>query len=104
MVSIVGADTLDGRDVRRFRTNVVVSGGDEDALVASSIALGSATLDIIKQIYRCIMVTRPQPGLDRDLGVLKRVIKERNNFLSVGGLVSDTGVVAVGDELVANVS
>lgn len=99
MLSIVGADTLDGRDVRRFRTNVVVSGGEEDALVGSSISLGSASLDIIKQIDRCIMVTRPQPGLDRDLGVLKRVIKERNNFLSVGGLVSDTGAVAVGDEL-----
>lgn len=103
MVSIVGADTLDDRDVRRFRTNVVVSGGAEDALVGSTVALGSASLDIIKQIDRCIMVTRPQPGLDRDLDVLKRVIKERNNFLSIGGRVSATGTVAVGDELTRSV-
>lgn len=100
MLSIVGADTLGDRDVRRFRTNVVVSGGDEDSLVGSTVQLGSATLDVTKQIDRCIMVTRPQPGLERDLDVLKRVIKERDNFLSVGALVAATGHAAVGDELV----
>jgi len=101
MVSIVGADTLGDRDIRRFRTNVVVSGGEEDALVGSAVLLGSAMLDVTKHIDRCIMVTRPQPGLDRDLDVLKRVIKERNNFLSVGALVTQGGSVAVGDEFAA---
>ena len=99
MVSIVGAETLDGRDVRRFRTNVVVEGAGEDELVGSAARLGSATVEIKKKIDRCIMVTRPQPGLERDLGVLKRIIKERDNFLSVGGLVTNPGAVAVGDEL-----
>lgn len=99
MLSIVGADTLDGGDVRRFRTNVVVAGGGEDELVGSAVQLGTATLDVTKQIDRCIMVTRPQPGLERDLDVLKRVIRERNNFLSVGALVAHPGNVAVGDEL-----
>jgi len=99
MISIVGADTLGDRDVRRFRTNVVVSGGEEDALVGSVVTLGSATLDVKKQIDRCIMVTRPQPGLDRDLGVLKAVIKERGNMMSVGALVTAAGAVSVGDEL-----
>lgn len=99
MISIVGADTLDDRDVRRFRTNVVVEGTGEDAFVGSSVTLGTASLDVTKQIDRCIMVTRPQPGLERDLDVLKRVIRERNNFLSVGALVTGVGVVAVGDAL-----
>lgn len=99
MLSIVGADTLGDRDVRRFRTNVVISGGNEDSLVGSTVQLGAAALDVTKKIDRCIMVTRPQPGIDRDLEVLKRVIKERDNFLSVGALVSSTGDVAVGDEL-----
>lgn len=97
MISIVGSDTLDDRDVRRFRTNVVVEGTGEDELVGSSVTLGTATLDVTKQIDRCIMVTRPQPGLERDLDVLKRVIKERNNFLSVGALVTGVGAVCVGD-------
>lgn len=98
MLSIVGADTLGDRDIRRFRTNVVVSGGEEDSMVGSNATLGSATLTITKKIDRCIMVTRPQPGLERDLDVLKHVIKERGNFLSVGALVVEAGDIAVGDE------
>jgi hypothetical protein len=99
MVSIVGAATLGDRDVRRFRSNVVIDGDGEDDLVGSSIRLGTAQLEVTKQIDRCIMVTRPQPGLDRDLDVLKTVIRERNNMLSVGALVTGPGHVSVGDDL-----
>ncbi len=98
-LSIVGTDTLGDRDIRRFRTNVVVEGGGEDALVGSQVRLGSAEIDVIKQIDRCVMVTRPQPGLERDLSVLKDLIKTRNNLLSVGARVLSAGVVNVGDEL-----
>lgn len=97
MVSIVGRNTLGDRDVRRFRTNVVIEGGGEDALVGSPATLGAAMVDITKQIDRCVMVTRPQPGLARDLEVLKSVIRDRNNLLSVGALVRRTGRVSVGD-------
>ncbi len=98
MVSIVGRETLGRRDIRRFRTNVVVEGGGEDAWVGSAATLGGAVLDITKHIDRCVMVTRPQPGLPRDLEVLRSVIRERNNQLSVGALVRQTGEVSVGDE------
>lgn len=99
MVSIVGSATLGDRDVRRFRTNVVIEGGDEDDLVGSPIRLGTARLDVTKPIDRCIMVTRPQPGLARDLDVLKTVIRERKNMLSVGALVTAPGHVSLGDTL-----
>lgn len=99
MLSIVGADTLADRDVRRFRTNVVVEGSGEDELIGSAVSLGTARLQVTKPIDRCIMVTRPQPGLERDLDVLKRVIAERDNLMSVGALVTGVGSVAVGDEL-----
>jgi len=98
MLSIVGSETLGEHDIRRFRTNVVVEGGGEDELVGSNATLGSALLSVTKSIDRCVMVTRPQPGLDRDLGVLKSVIRERQNLLSVGALVLSAGPVAVGDE------
>lgn len=98
MLSIVGSTTLGGHDVRRFRTNVVVEGGGEDALVGSTARLGDAVVEITKPIDRCVMVTRPQPGLERDLDVLKSVIRDRNNLLSVGALVRSVGSVAVGDE------
>ena len=98
MLSIVGRDTLGERDVRRFRTNVVIEGGGEDALIGSKATLGSSLLSVTKAIDRCVMVTRPQPGLERDLGVLRSIIRERQNLLSVGAMVLSAGPVAVGDE------
>lgn len=102
MLSIVGADTLGSHDVRRFRTNVVVEGGGEDGLVGSMAVLGTASIEVTKRIDRCIMVTRAQPGLRSDLGVLRSVISDRDNLLSVGALVRSVGSVAVGDRLAAN--
>jgi hypothetical protein len=46
------------------------------------------------------MVTRPQPeGIERDLGVLRTIARERKNRLAVGALVSEPGTVKVGDPL-----
>ncbi|MEM9747679.1 MAG: MOSC N-terminal beta barrel domain-containing protein [Actinomycetota bacterium] len=98
-VSVVSSDSLRDWDVRRFRTNVVVDGAGEDEFVGRSVRLGEVRLDVVKRIDRCVMVTRPQPGLDRDLDVLKTVNAERESYLSIGCLVSSPGVVAVGDQL-----
>jgi len=102
-VSIIGVDTLRDWPVRRFRPNVVVTGGDEDDLVGARVTAGGrggAVLDIVKRIGRCVMVTRPQPGgIERDLGVLRTVNQERDTFLGVGALVRRPGRVAIGDEL-----
>ncbi|HUF99980.1 MAG TPA: MOSC N-terminal beta barrel domain-containing protein [Ilumatobacter sp.] len=105
-VSLVSAATLDDRDVRRFRINVVLGGGEEsaeDALVGERVRVGSVELSITKPIDRCIMVTRAQPGLPADLDVLKRVIRERSNLMGIGSLVEIAGCLSVGDQLVVNV-
>ena len=61
---------------------------------------GTAELDVVKEIDRCVMVTRPQPdGIDRDLDVLRTITKERAGNLGVGALVTAVGAVAVGDPL-----
>jgi uncharacterized protein YcbX len=103
MVSIIGVDTLRDWPVRRFRPNILVSGGDEDDLVGGQVtadAPGAPLLDVVKRIDRCVMVTRPQPGgIERDLGVLRIVKRERDTFLGVGAMVRRPGSVAVGDEL-----
>ncbi len=99
-ISLVGRDSLEGRDIRRFRSNVVVEGGGEDRFVGSQMKLGTALLDITKQIDRCVMVTRPQPGLERDLDVFRDLVKRRNNLLSVGALVIEAGTVSLDDELI----
>jgi uncharacterized protein YcbX len=98
-VSLVSTATIGTWDVRRFRPNVLLDGAGEDALVGRRLRLGTAVLDVRKQIDRCVMVTRPQPGLERDLDVLRTINRERATFLAVGALVAEAGTVAVGDRL-----
>ena len=100
-VSILSAGSLGDWDWRRFRANVLVDGDGENELIGSSITVGSTGLDVIKGIERCVMVTRPQPGIDRDLDVLKTINRERGAVLSVGATVNRTGAIAVGDEIQA---
>ncbi len=101
-VSLVSTGTLGTWDRRRFRANVVLEGAGEDALVGRRVRLGGAELDVVKQVTRCVMVTRPQPGgIGRDNGVLKTIHRRRDGCLAVGALVARAGTVAVGDELTA---
>lgn len=101
-VSLVSTGTLGTWDRRRFRANVVLTGEGEDALVGRRVRLGGSELDVVKQVDRCVMVTRPQPGgIGRDTGVLKTIHRERNGLLAIGALVAVEGTVAVGDELTA---
>ncbi|MEM9464785.1 MAG: MOSC N-terminal beta barrel domain-containing protein [Actinomycetota bacterium] len=98
-VSIVTATTIGEWDFRRFRANVLVDGEGELDLIGGAITIGSAGLDVIKGIERCVMVTRPQPGLERDLDVLKTINRERDGVLSVGATINQAGVIEVGDEI-----
>jgi uncharacterized protein YcbX len=98
-VSLVSETTLRDWDHRRFRTNIVTDGTDEDGFVGAAITIGDVRLDVVTQIDRCVMVTRPQPGLGRDLDVLKAINAERATFLAVGCLVPAPGSIALGDEI-----
>jgi uncharacterized protein len=97
-VSLLSTATIGTWDRRRFRANVLVEGEGEDQLVGSSIALGSAILDVGMRIQRCVITTRQQPGgIERDLSVLRTIARQRNARLAVGALVSQPGLVRVGD-------
>lgn len=99
-VSLVSTTTIGSWDPRRFRANVLLDGEGEDSLVGSRITLGEATLDVEIRIERCVMVTRAQAGgVERDLGVLRTIARERDARLAVGALVVDPGTVHVGDTL-----
>lgn len=101
MVSLVSTATLGAWDRRRFRANVILDGDGEDALVGHEVRLGGGVvLDVRKQVDRCVVVTRAQPGgIDRDLEVLKTINREREGFLGIGALVTTPGRVEVGDVL-----
>ena len=86
--------------MRRFRPNVVVDGSGEDELVGRRVGLGSVVLDVVKRIDRCVMVTRPQPGgIERDLSVLKTVLRDSDGLLGVGAVVVEPGEFGVSDEV-----
>jgi hypothetical protein len=99
-VSLVSTATTGSWDPRRFRSNILLEGDGEDALVGSRIALGEATLDVGMRIKRCVMTTRAQAGgVERDLDVLRTIARERDARLAVGALVVEQGTIRVGDTL-----
>lgn len=100
-VSMVSTSTVGDWNSARFRANVLLHGGGEDALVGQHVRLGTAILDVTKQIDRCIMVTRAQPGdieIDRD--VLRTIHREREGCLAIGSLIVTPGRVVIGESLV----
>lgn len=99
-VSLVSTTTLGDWPAERFRKNIICDGADEDEMVGSNITIGSARLTVVKKVARCVMVTRPQPGIDRDLSVLKTLNAERNSELGIGMTIDVAGWVNVGDEVV----
>ncbi|WP_369140230.1 MOSC domain-containing protein [Modestobacter versicolor] len=97
-VTLVSTGTLGGWDRRRFRANVVLAGAGEDALAGTRVRLGTAELDVVEGVPRCVMTTRPQAGgIGRDTGVLRTIHRERGGTLAVGALVARPGELAVGD-------
>ena len=79
-VTLLSTGSIGDWDRRRFRANVVLA--------------------VRQQLGRCVMTTRAQPGgLERDLDVLRRIARERDNKLAVGALVERGGTVQVGDRL-----
>lgn len=99
-VSLLSRGSLGDWDQRRFRSNIILDGSGEDDLVGSSVAIGSdLVLDVKKRIDRCVIVTRPQPGLERDIDVLKTINADYDTCLSVGALITAGGTIAEGDTI-----
>ena len=96
-VSMISAPMMRGWDHRRFRMNVVFHSAGDTTLVGQRVRLGTAVLDVVREVDRCVMVTRPQPNLDRDLEVLRSILHDHSGMLGVGALVVEPGVVRIGD-------
>ena len=94
-------------DVRRFRPNIVLGGGDapfaEDGWVGRSLRMGSVVLTVRQPTVRCAMPLRAQPGLERQPGLFD-AMSELNaafpNHLGVYLDVAEPGEVRVGDPVV----
>lgn len=89
-------------DVRRFRPNVVLSAG-ATALAAPGgkrARLGAAEVELQYACTRCVMTSRAQPGgLERQLDVLRHVVRAHDNEVGYRARVVCGGTVRVGDKL-----
>jgi uncharacterized protein YcbX len=88
-------------DVRRFRPNVLLDtsreGWDEDDWCGRVVRIGEVELVPHQPCARCTMVTRPQPGLDRDLDVYRTLARHHGGNLGVWTAVLSGGAIAEND-------
>lgn len=94
-------------DVRRFRPNFLIGDADgaaepvEFSWVGREVSLGRARIAAVMRCPRCIMTTRAQDGegvaLPRDSAIMRTMVRETGQNLSVYATVSAPGAVAVGD-------
>ncbi len=99
-VTLLSPESAGSAALARFRANVILDRGGEDRLVGTTVRIGAAVVTVVEQVPRCIMVTRPQPGgIEFDREVLRRIHRERDGVLGVGGTVERAGVVRIGDEV-----
>lgn len=102
-LAAAAAEHPDGTwDVRRFRPQLVIDTGGvpgflENAWVGSLVRAGGAVFSGFMPTVRCVVPTRSQPGVDRDIDIWK-TLKRVNGFnLGLYANVAEAGTVAVGD-------
>lgn len=100
LASLAGGEPY---DVRRFRPNVLVdverpdSDYPEAAWVGGEVQIGAATMHVTIQTIRCVVPTRPQPGLELDRGLTRALADRTDRLLGVYADVVKPGVLRVGD-------
>lgn len=86
-------------DVRRFRPNVLLAGPLGAPPVGRRLALGGALVAVTGPCRRCVMVTRPQPGLPADRDVLRAVVRQAGTELGTYAAPVQPGEVRLGDRV-----
>lgn len=87
-------------DVRRFRPNLLIDvegdGWVEDGWCDRSVRVGDVELVPRAGCVRCTMVTRAQPGLERDLDIYRAVARHHDGNLGVWATITTKGTVRTG--------
>jgi uncharacterized protein YcbX len=90
-------------EVRRFRPNLLVEsdadGWVEDSWFGRVLRIGDVEIAPREPCVRCTMVTRPQPGLERDLDIYKTLSRHHGGTFGMWTAVVTSGTIAVGDAI-----
>jgi len=103
LVATDGAVAAFGRDVRRLRPNIVLSGVeglDERAWEGAQLQIGAAVLRLESLRGRCVMTTVDPDTLERDPEVLKDIVRRFGGRLALDTDIERGGLVRVGDDVV----
>jgi uncharacterized protein YcbX len=88
-------------EARRFRPNVLIDldgeGWLEDAWADRCLRVRDAELVPRKRCIRCTMVSRAQPGLDRDVNIYKTLHRTHGGEAGMWTQVMRPGTIAQGD-------
>jgi uncharacterized protein YcbX len=90
-------------DVRRFRPNVLVeplepeSESPELSWLGRMLTVGTAVLQVMRPLQRCVMVTHPLGDLPAARPLLRALVRDFHQDLGVGVRVVEPGDVRVGD-------
>lgn len=102
-IAAAAAEHADGDwNVRRFRPQLLVDSGSaagypENDWVGNRIRCGGAEIEGLMPTPRCVVPTRVQPGLERDLEIWKTLKRTNGHNLGLYAHVVSTGPVRVGD-------
>jgi uncharacterized protein len=95
----------EGYDVRRFRPNVLVAVDEpqcefpEAGWVGATVQIGTSAMRVTVPTIRCVVPTRPQPGLELDRALTRQLAARTDRFLGVYADVTTPGLLRVGDEV-----
>jgi MOSC domain-containing protein len=100
LVATDGAVAAFGRDVRRLRPNILISGVDgldERTWPGTELHIGNAILRIDSLRQRCHMTTIDPDTLQIDPGILRDIVKRFDNRLALNAEVVRPGIIRIGD-------
>jgi uncharacterized protein YcbX len=91
-------------DETRFRPNILIEAADdtafpEDDWVGRTLRIGSMKMRIDKRDGRCAVITIDPITTERDPGILRTVVRDREGCLGVYGSTVQPGHIAVNDSI-----
>jgi len=101
-----GALASFGRDIRRLRPNLLVSGVDgmaENDWPGATLRAGHVVIDINSRRTRCPMTTVDPDTLEKDPEVLRDIGRRFNGRLALNASIVFGGVLTEGDEIAIEV-
>ena len=99
-VATDGAVAALGADRRRLRPNIVVGGVDglaERDWPGRRLRVGGAVVEAVKLRARCVVTTFDPDTLEPDPAVLRRIVDEFDDLITLDCTVVEPGLVAAGD-------